>query len=50
MRASPMEHAQPGQVQQQGRPLGSTDTKSEIGQLLQSSATLKNCTFLFNTK
>ena len=50
MRASPMEPAQTGQVQQLSHPSGSTDTKSEIGKLLQSSATFTNCTFVFNSK
>ena len=45
MRASPMEPAQTRQVQQLGNPLGSMNTKSEIRQLLQSSATFTNCTF-----
>ena len=45
-----MEPAQPGQVQQLGHPSGSRDAKSEIGQLLQSSATFTNRAFVFNTK
>ena len=50
MRPSPMEPAQPGHVQKLGHPLGLTETKCEMGQLLKSSATFTNCTFIFNTK
>ena len=45
-----MEPAQTGQIQQLGYPLESTDTKSEIRQLLQSSATFTNSNFVFNLK